>query len=203
MNYNLLNERFVTIEPLTGSGHSHKLAGLVAGYSFAETFLGEMLIGSTSEGVCYLAFVTGDREASLAEMTGRFPGASFEERTDEYQRRALAALSMDKERIEIVPLHLRGSDFQMRVWKELLKIPFGETTTYSKIAAALQNPKACRAVGSAIGDNPVSVLIPCHRVLRTDGTLGGYHWGLECKTRLLEWERERKRENDKLRDTRI
>lgn len=77
MNYNLLNERFVTIEPLTGSGHSHKLAGLVAGYSFAETFLGEMLIGSTSEGVCYLAFVTGDREASLAEMTSRFPGVSL------------------------------------------------------------------------------------------------------------------------------
>ncbi|MCD8184868.1 MAG: methylated-DNA--[protein]-cysteine S-methyltransferase [Bacteroides sp.] len=151
---------------------------------------GEMLIGSTSQGVYYLAFVTEGRQAVLDEMTENFPGASFEEGTDETQQKALAALSMDKENIEIAPLHLKGSNFQLSVWKELLKIPLGETTTYAKIAAALQNPKACRAVGSAIGDNPVSVLIPCHRVVRTDGALGGYHWGLERKTLLLEWEKQ-------------
>ena len=113
-------------------------------------------------------------------------------RTDEYQRKALAALSADEENVETVPLHLKGTEFQLRVWKELLNIPFGETTTYKDIAAALQTPKAFRAVGSAIGENPVSVLIPCHRVLRTDGALGGYHWGLERKVRLLEWEKQHK-----------
>ncbi len=198
MKQKLLNERFVTIEPFAGGGDSHKLPGLIAGYSFAETFQGEMLVASTPEGVCYLAFVTGSRDASLAEMAAGFPGVRFEERTDEYQRRALAALSADKENMEVVPLHLKGTDFQLRVWRELLKIPFGETATYKDIAAALQIPRACRAVGTAIGNNPVSVLIPCHRVLRTDGALGGYHWGLERKIQLLEWEeRDNERQDRK------
>lgn len=178
MKHSLLNERFVTIESIA--------------YSFADTFLGEMLVASTSKGVCYMAFVTGSRDAALAEMTSRFPGTCFEEHTDEYQRKALNALSADKNNRDVVPLHLKGTDFQLRVWQELLKIPFGETATYSEIAAALQSPKACRAVGSAIGWNPVSVLIPCHRVLRTDGALGGYHWGLERKIQLLEWEKQHK-----------
>ncbi len=191
MKCRLLNERFVAIERWTDGGCSRILVGMVIGYSFAETFLGDMLVASTSRGVCYLAFVTAGREAACAEMRERFSGAVFEERTDEYQHRALAALSADDNGLETVPLHLKGTDFQLRVWKELLKIPFGETATYKEVAAALQAPKACRAVGSAIGDNPVSVLIPCHRVLRTDGALGGYHWGLEHKVRLLEWERER------------
>lgn len=192
MKRHLLNEKFVTIEQLADGGYAHKLPGVTVEYSFAETFLGEMLVASTPKGVCYMAFVTGNRDISLIEMVNRFPGAHFEERTDEYQRKALAALSADEENVETVPLHLKGTEFQLRVWKELLNIPFGETTTYKDIAAALQTPKAFRAVGSAIGENPVSVLIPCHRVLRTDGALGGYHWGLERKVRLLEWEKQHK-----------
>ena len=192
MKRHLLNEKFVTIEQLADGGYAHKLPGVTVDYSFAETFLGEMLVASTPKGVCYMAFVTGNRDVSLIEMVSRFPGAHFEERTDEYQRKALAALSADEENVETVPLHLKGTEFQLRVWKELLNIPFGETTTYKDIAAALQTPKAFRAVGSAIGENPVSVLIPCHRVLRTDGALGGYHWGLERKVRLLEWEKQHK-----------
>lgn len=193
MQRHLLNEKFVIIEQLADGGYAHKLPGVTVEYSFAETFLGEMLVASTPKGVCYMAFVTGNRDVSLIEMVGRFPGAHFEERTDEYQRKALAALSADEENVETVPLHLKGTEFQLRVWKELLNIPFGETTTYKDIAAALQTPKAFRAVGSAIGENPVSVLIPCHRVLRTDGALGGYHWGLERKVRLLEWEKQHKK----------
>lgn len=192
MQRHLLNEKFVIIEQLADGGYAHKLPGVTVEYSFAETFLGEMLVASTPKGVCYMAFVTGNRDVSLIEMVGSFPGAHFEERTDEYQRKALAALSADEENVETVPLHLKGTEFQLRVWKELLNIPFGETTTYKDIAAALQTPKAFRAVGSAIGENPVSVLIPCHRVLRTDGALGGYHWGLERKVRLLEWEKQHK-----------
>lgn len=106
MKHSLLNERFVTIESIA--------------YSFADTFLGEMLVASTSKGVCYMAFVTGSRDAALAEMTSRFPGTCFEEHTDEYQRKALNALSADKDNRDVVPLHLKGTDFQLRVWQELL-----------------------------------------------------------------------------------
>ena len=193
MKQNLLNERFITIEKLADGGFSHKLPGLTVKFSFAETFLGEMLVASTTQGICYMAFVVTSRNVAAIKMISRFPGAFFEEGTDEHQRRALAALSADEENMETVPLHLKGTDFQLRVWTELLKIPFGETATYGEIAAALQNPKAYRAVGTAIGDNPVAVLIPCHRVLRTDGTLGGYHWGLEHKVQLLEWEKQHKK----------
>lgn len=97
MKRHLLNEKFVTIEQLADSGYAHKLPGVTVGYSFAETFLGEMLVASTPKGVCYMAFVTGNRDVSLIEMVSRFPGAHFEERTDEYQRKALAALSADEE----------------------------------------------------------------------------------------------------------
>ena len=88
---------------------------------------------------------------------------------------------------EIV-LHLHGTDFQIQVWKALLEIPFGKTSTYSDIAIAIKNPQALRAVGTAIGRNPVAVIIPCHRVLRSDGGIGGYYWGIEKKKMLLEWE---------------
>lgn len=89
MKRHLLNEKFVTIEQLADGGYAHKLPGVTVGYSFAETFLGEMLVASTPKGVCYMAFVTGNRDISLIEMVNRFPGAHFEERTDEYQRKAL------------------------------------------------------------------------------------------------------------------
>ena len=88
---------------------------------------------------------------------------------------------------EIV-LHLYGTDFQIEVWKALLEIPFGKTSTYSDIAKAINNPRALRAVGTAIGRNPVAILVPCHRVLRSDGGIGGYYWGIEKKKILLEWE---------------
>ena len=88
---------------------------------------------------------------------------------------------------EIV-LHLYGTDFQIKVWRALLEIPFGNTSTYSDIAKAINNPRALRAVGTAIGRNPVAILVPCHRVLRSDGGIGGYYWGIEKKKILLEWE---------------
>lgn len=189
MKQTVLNERFIVIEPLVMDKNSHKFSDLTINYSFAETIFGEMLIASTLKGVCYLAFVTKGHEAVFSELADNFPSATFNQCTDVFQQKALAALSMEKGNIETVPLHLKGTEFQLSVWKELLRIPLGEVTSYGKIAATLQKPKACRAVGTAVGDNPVSVLIPCHRVLRTDGTLGGYHWGLERKTLLLNWEK--------------
>lgn len=171
----------------------HPCCGLSIRYSFSETLFGKMLIASTGCGVCYLAFVVCGNDDALAELEKRFPGAVFAQGTDKHQCRALEALSAwdDGKEPETVCLHLIGTEFRLRVWRELLKIPFGGTSTYAKIAAALQMDKACRAVGTAVGGNPVSILIPCHRVLRTDGSLGGYHWGLENKRMLLEWESNR------------
>lgn len=181
------NERFISVEAMKPEEVKNGGCGLTIRYSFADASCGEMLLASTAKGVCYLAFVTDGHEAALAELKHLFPCATYEMGIDAFQEKALLAL--DGNVSGSIPLHLKGTDFQMNVWKELLKIPAGGVTSYGKIAEALQKPKACRAVGTAIGDNPVSVLIPCHRVLRADGALGGYHWGLERKIRLLEREK--------------
>lgn len=178
----------ISILPMTPEESGRGGAELTIHYDFVDTVHGELLIASTHKGVCYLAFVTQGQEAVLAELKQQFPRAVYRWQSDEWQERALAALPMDAACQHPVTLHLKGTDFQVSVWKELLKIPRGTVTSYGKIAVALQRPKACRAVGTAVGDNPVSILIPCHRVLRTDGALGGYHWGLERKIHLLECE---------------
>lgn len=185
-----LNSSFIKIKPMSAEqiGTGGRLLNIA--YSFADTPLGEMLIASTSEGICYLAFVTDGREAVLEALKHLYPQAAYEQRMDDFQRKALIAIQGgEPDETCIIPLHLKGTDFQLSVWKELLTIPSGTVTSYGKIARKLQKPKACRAVGSAVGDNPVSILIPCHRVVRSDGALGGYHWGLDRKVRLLDWEK--------------
>lgn len=190
LNSDLLFIRFMT-EAEAGRGGQH----LTIAYSFgAATPLGEMLVASTSVGICYLAFVTDGRDAVLAELKQQFPQAAFQEKSDELQGRlwkvlgSLLAGEKAAEAEDRLPLHLKGTRFQQQVWQALLAVPWGEVRTYGQIAAQLGCPKACRAVGTAIGANPVSVLIPCHRVLRSDGTLGGYHWGTDRKARLLKLE---------------
>lgn len=190
LNSDLLSIRFMTSEE-AGQGGKH----LSIAYSFgAATPLGEMLVASTSVGICYLAFVTDGRDAVLAELNQLFPQAAFLEKSDKLQERlweVLGSLLTGEKAAEAkdrLLLHLKGTRFQQQVWQALLTIPWGGVRTYGEIAAQLGCPKACRAVGTAIGANPVSVLIPCHRVLRSDGTLGGYHWGTDRKARLLKME---------------
>lgn len=183
------NRSLLTIEAMTPEEVQNGGCRLTIRYSFVDAACGEMLVASTSKGVCYLVFVTDGREAVLAELKHLFPRAVYEMGTDAFQEKAVLALG--GEVTTPIPLHLKGTDFQLKVWNELLKIPVGGVTSYGQIAAALQKLNACRAVGTAIGDNPVSVLIPCHRVLRKDGTLGGYHWGLERKVQLLDREKLR------------
>lgn len=187
MRKGVMNGSFLSVEAMTREEVQNGGCRLIIRYSFVEAACGEMLVASTPKGVCYLAFVTAGHEAVLAELKHLFPRAAYEMGTDAFQEKALLAL--DGRVDGLVPLHLKGTDFQLSVWNELLKIPAGSVTCYGKIAEALQKPKACRAVGTAVGDNPVSVLIPCHRVLRADGALGGYHWGLERKIRLLDREK--------------
>lgn len=162
-------------------------------YSYQPAPWGELLLAATTHGLCYLAFVTTGREEVLAELKQRFPNALYLPESDSYQQQALAmALGQESATTEALPLHLAGTDFQLNVWSELLKIPFGATTSYGILAERLNRPKACRAVGTAVGNNPVSILIPCHRVLRASGALGGYHWGLDRKVALLAWEEKYK-----------
>jgi AraC family transcriptional regulator of adaptative response/methylated-DNA-[protein]-cysteine methyltransferase len=159
--------------------------GVVIHWTRAATSLGNMLVAWTDRGVCRLSFDEG--EQALAH---RFPAAVLQPAAEEAAQ-FVAAIVAEVESPRTgadIPLDVRGTAFQEAVWKALSQIPPGETRSYAQIAAAIGRPAAVRAVGSACGANPVAVLIPCHRALRTDGSLGGYAYGLEIKTELLKRE---------------
>jgi AraC family transcriptional regulator of adaptative response/methylated-DNA-[protein]-cysteine methyltransferase len=156
-------------------------------YSFVESPFGEIIIASTTTGICYLAFVDG-RDAAQSRLSRLFPDADCRELSNEIHRDALRLITQADSTSTPLTLHLRGTDFQLAVWETLLKIPFGQLKTYGEIAAALHRPKAYRAVGNAVGDNPVAVLIPCHRVILSSGGMGGYRWGVHRKAAILRRE---------------
>ena len=172
---------------MTPSDWSRGGAGRVVHWAVLETSLGPMLVAATDKGVCCLAFGEGD-----AELRARFPRAELVLASED-QFRALfadvvAAVEQPGPGSAAIPLDVKGTAFQHRVWEELRRIPHGETRSYGELAAALGNPKASRAVGGANGANHVAVLIPCHRVIAADGTLGGYAYGLAIKAELLRRE---------------
>jgi AraC family transcriptional regulator of adaptative response/methylated-DNA-[protein]-cysteine methyltransferase len=161
--------------------------GMTIRWAVVETSLAPMLVAATDKGVCRLAFNEG-----LADLQRRFPKAELVEGGDEFAallERVVAAVEAPGTGGDI-PLDVQGTAFQEAVWRELRKIPKGETRTYAQIAAAAGNPKAVRAAGSAKGAHNVAVLIPCHRVVRSDGSLGGYAYGEAIKAKLLERERK-------------
>ncbi len=160
-------------------------AGVTVHWAIVETSLGAMMVAATDKGICCLSFNEGEEE-----LRGRFPKADLRAGGDAFAK-LLAQVVAQVEtpgRPHNIPLDVQGTAFQEAVWQELRKIPEGETRSYADIAVAIGKPKAVRAVGSANGANHVAVLIPCHRVVRSDGTMGGYAYGLEIKTRLLEKE---------------
>ena len=152
-------------------------------FGFAATPFGECCIAFSNDGICALIFPES-RESAYADLDYRFPETDFKQNDDKAARLAHQIF----ERTERPILNPIGTAFQLSVWQALLDIPVGETTTYARVAEAIGRPKAVRAVGTAIGANPIAYLIPCHRVIRTDGGLGGFRWGLECKKKMLEWE---------------
>jgi AraC family transcriptional regulator of adaptative response/methylated-DNA-[protein]-cysteine methyltransferase len=162
---------------------------MVVSYIFAPTPFGEVMVAATEKGVCAL-FFADERADTLAELGRLLSGARFTENETPLIRRALEILATGGDERSL-PLDLRGTPFQMEVWSALADIPRGETTTYGAVAARLGRPGACRAVGSAVGANPVSVIVPCHRVVRRGGALGGYRWGVERKKALLDYELEK------------
>lgn len=184
-----LHDLFIGWEAMTPAEFGRGGAGMDIAWGHGETPFGDGLILWTERGICGLAFTaeTG-REAAMADMRSRWPEARYREDTV----RGTAMLH------EIfggggngVHLAVLGAPFQTKVWEALMAIPSGHVTTYSDIAARIDNPKAVRAVGTAVGRNPVSWLIPCHRALRKSGALGGYHWGLPVKRAMLAWESAR------------
>ncbi|GAB6121858.1 bifunctional helix-turn-helix domain-containing protein/methylated-DNA--[protein]-cysteine S-methyltransferase [Dysgonomonas termitidis] len=182
-----LHDLFVKIEGMTPGEYKNGGENLTINYSFAETPFGEILIASTMKGICYMAFANNETTA-LEELQKLFPNADYKQLTDNNQQNALYIFKQDWQRPEQIKLHVKGTDFQLKVWESLLKIPMGRLLTYSDIARQTGNPKASRAVGSAVGDNPVAYLIPCHRVILSSGSFGQYHWDSGRKAAIIGWE---------------
>lgn len=182
-----LHDLFVKIEGMTPGEYKNKGKNLRINYHFTESLFGKILVASTHKGICYMGF-SDDQAIAFLELKNRFPNASFIQQTDAIQQNALQIYTQDWTKINKIKLHLKGTDFQLKVWETLLKIPTGNLATYGNIAKAIQKPKAARAVGTAIGSNPIAFLIPCHRVIQSTGIFGGYMWGPTRKTAIIGWE---------------
>ncbi|MCR8725989.1 bifunctional helix-turn-helix domain-containing protein/methylated-DNA--[protein]-cysteine S-methyltransferase [Frigidibacter sp. ROC022] len=183
-----LHDLFVKWEAMSPGDYAKAGAGLEIAWGWFEGPFGRTLAMGTDKGICGLAFAeeTGDA-AAMADLRGRWPKARFVEAPERLEGWMAAAFGQSGE----ASLYLIGAPFQIKVWEALLAVPSGQVTTYSEIARFIGHPKAVRAVGTAVGRNPVSWLIPCHRALRKSGGLGGYHWGLPVKRALLAWEAAR------------
>ena len=209
----LLHEHFTTLETsnavgLSGSGRLHDLFlrweamspgefakrgdGLTIYWGWFDSPFGLSLVMGTEKGICGIGFAaeTGE-EATMQDLLSRWPKARFVEDPMFLRPWVLAAYNAQSGDLDKVPVYMIGSALQIKVWEALMRIPSGQVSTYSEIARVIGNPQAVRAVGTAVGRNPVSWLIPCHRAMRKSGGLGGYHWGLPVKRALLAYESAR------------
>jgi len=182
-----LHDLFVNIEGMTPAEYKNGAKNLSINYSFAESPFGNLIVASTPKGVCYMAFNDNDTNA-LRDLKQKFPNATFQRKLDLIQQNALFIFQNDWNKLPEIKLHLKGTDFQLKVWETLLKVPMGQLSTYGNIAEQIGNGNASRAVGTAIGSNPVAFLIPCHRVIQSSGNIGGYMWGNTRKTAIIGWE---------------
>ncbi len=182
-----LHDLFIMIEGMTPGEFKNGGKNLSINYSFAESPFGNILVASTSKGICHMAF-TGNEQEALNVLQKNFPNAQYKQMVDLIQQNALYIFTHDWSKLNQIKLHLKGTDFQLKVWETLLKIPMGRLSTYGNIANQISIPGASRTVGSAIGNNPIAFLIPCHRVIQSTGVFGGYHWGGIRKTAMIGWE---------------
>lgn len=182
-----LHDLFINIEGMTPMEYKNGGKNLQINYSFAESPFGSLIVASTPKGICYMAFEEND-EVALKNLQDKFPNAAFQRKLDLMQQNALFIFQNDWSKLNKIKLHLKGTDFQLKVWESLLKIPMGGLSTYGRLAESIGNPNASRAVGTAIGSNPVAYLIPCHRVIQSTGNFGEYMWGSTRKTAIIGWE---------------
>ncbi|WP_099369645.1 bifunctional transcriptional activator/DNA repair enzyme AdaA [Sphingobacterium sp. 1.A.5] len=182
-----LHDMFVQIEGMTPAEFKQAGEGLTISYSFQETPFGICLVGSTEKGICYMAFVD-NQAAGRKELKENFENAEFIENELPIHLEAIKIFNPEDQSLNKIKLHLKGTAFQLKVWQALLQIPLGKVSSYKDIAIAIDQPSASRAVGTAIGQNPIAFLIPCHRVIQTTGQTGGYRWKPIRKTVILGWE---------------
>lgn len=182
-----LHDLFINIESMTPGDYKKGGENLSINYSFAKSPFGKVIIASTSIGICHIAF-DEDENIALANLKSHFPKANYQEDLNETHQQALNFFDSGWNNSEQIKLHLKGTDFQLKVWETLLTLPLGNLTSYGSIANKINKPKASRAVGTAIGSNPIAFLIPCHRVIQQSGNLGGYMWGETRKSAIIAWE---------------
>ncbi len=194
-----LHDLFVAVDAVTPGEFKEEGRGLEIRYGLHPSHFGSCLLGITPRGICWLSFhsgVTQSPEEALDELAADWPGAQIVESprsTAPYARRVFRIFEDDPDALarSPIPLHLKGTNFQIKVWEALLRIPQGRVVTYGHVARSIGQPGASRAVGTAVGQNPVSFLIPCHRVIRSLGGTGGYRWGPARKRAILGWEAAR------------
>ncbi|MGZ3863519.1 MAG: methylated-DNA--[protein]-cysteine S-methyltransferase [Bacteroidia bacterium] len=178
---------FVNIEAVTPHEFKTKGSGIEIEYGIHITPFGECLIATTPRGICSLNFIENNEDELLHNLRSHWRNALIKENTASTKSLAENIFSSGKK--QEIKLLLKGTPFQVKVWEALLKIPFGAVTTYQNIANSIGNPNANRAVGTAVGSNPVAYLIPCHRVIRQEAIIGEYRWGTLRKKALIGWER--------------
>ncbi|MFN0080878.1 MAG: methylated-DNA--[protein]-cysteine S-methyltransferase [Ferruginibacter sp.] len=182
-----LHDLFINIEGMTPGEYKNGGENLTIRYSYDESIFGKIITAATAKGICYMAFFEKE-DVALSILVKSFPNAFFMEEENHFQATISKIFSKDGASLEKIKLHLKGTPFQLKVWETLLTIPFGGLVTYGSISDKIDSPKAARAVGSAIGKNPVAFLIPCHRVIQSTGLFGSYMWGEKRKTAIIGWE---------------
>ena len=181
-----IHDQFISIIGMTPEEFKNQGENLVIHYSFAKISFGNILIASTHKGICQTSLAK-DENTAVENLRKKFPKATFQQVNDASHQNVVSIFA-NKLPFEQIFLHVKGTDFQLEVWKALLKIPMGKLVSYSDIAKQTFHPKAYRAVGTAVNKNPVFFLIPCHRVIQSDGHIGNYFWGTEVKKDIIEWE---------------
>lgn len=181
-----LHDLAVSHDAMTPGELRRGARGLTLHYGWASSPFGEVFATVSARGLCSLSFCD-DRETELAAARLRWPGARFVQRDDAVADACDGVFSLDRSRA--LRLHLRGSPWQIKVWEALLRIPSAKVVSYDALAEVIGAPKAARAVGNAVGQNPIAFVIPCHRVIRASGAISGYRWGVGRKRAMLAWER--------------
>jgi len=182
-----LHDLFINIERMTPGEFKNRGENLVVNFEFYETPFGKIIMASTQRGICHIGFANNETR-SIRMLRDRYANASLVQRRDPIHQNALKIFREDWDNIPKIRLHLKATPFQLKVWEALLKIPFGQIRTYLQVANDIGHPTASRAVGTAIGSNPVAYLIPCHRVIKSTGVIGDYHWGNIRKVAIIGWE---------------
>lgn len=179
-----MHDLFITIEGMSPGEFKNEGKELQVFWKNYSSNIGKVIIANTKIGICYIAFVE-DSETGFEDLLAKFPNAKFNNEEHEIHLDALAVIQNQIRGKDKIKLHIKGTGFQIKVWEALLKVPFGRVISYSGLSNIIDSPKASRAVGSAVGANPVAILIPCHRVIRSTGIIGEYHWGSARKTAIL------------------